>query len=317
MNISLPFNTSTNFSTTSMGSRKTALVVVQSFICLILNIAALVGNLLVCVALYRNPLLRTVTNNFVLSLALTDLLMAVIVMPAFTVSSFANSWIAGEVASQVTFFSFNVAAGVSQLGVMLLAVNRYFRVVRPTLYRRIYSKRSSALMVVTTWIVTILVSASITLLGISDEHNEFYPLSFSLCFPNKTASIYYHTALSVYKVFPFFVICSCYIRIYQTTRQHNTAASPSSLEGNSPYGVNEARITRLLTVVVVGFYLCWIPPYVVRVLEMLNMLPTTAARYLSFLHLFPIFTSSVINPIAYGVMNQLFRSEFVKIVRCR
>ena len=308
MNISLPFNTSTNFSTTSMGSRKTALVVVQSFICLILNIAALVGNLLVCVALYRNPLLRTVTNNFVLSLALTDLLMAVIVMPVLTVSSFANRWIVGEAGSQVILYFFHVAPGVSQLGVMLLAINRYFRVVRPTLYRRIYSKRSSALMAVTTWIVTILGSASIPLLGIRYEHKESYPLSFFLYSPNKTITILYGTGLSVYTVFPFFVICSCYIRIYQTTRQHNTAASPSSLEGNSPYGVNEARITRLLTVVVVGFYLCWIPPYVVRVLEMLNMLPTTAARYLSFLHLFPIFTSSVINPITYGVMNQSFRS---------
>ena len=38
------------------------------------------GNSLVCLAFHRNPSLRTVTNYFVLSLALTDLSMALFVM---------------------------------------------------------------------------------------------------------------------------------------------------------------------------------------------------------------------------------------------
>ena len=77
-------------------TRGTALIVVESCILFLFNVEALVGNLLVCIALYRNPALRTVTNYFVFSLALTDLSMAIFVMPFSVISSIANESIAGS-----------------------------------------------------------------------------------------------------------------------------------------------------------------------------------------------------------------------------
>ena len=134
MNITSLFNVSNISSNVPVTPRTTVMVVAESLIFLVLNTAAFVGNLLFCMAFYRNPSLSTVTNNFIFSLALTDLLMAVIVMPVFTISSFLNRWFAGDVVSQILFCCLVAASGTSTLTVMLLAINRYLRIVRPELY---------------------------------------------------------------------------------------------------------------------------------------------------------------------------------------
>ena len=94
------------------------------------------------------------------------------------------------------------------------------------------------------------------------------------------------------------IIVACYIKIYQTIRQHNTAAAPSSQWEHSSYEVEEAKITRMLTVVVVRFYLCWLH-----------------IKYGSVFYFLPLFVSSVIYPVVYGTMSQSFRNEFLKILR--
>ena len=292
-------------------------MVVESFIFLVLNIAAFVGNLLVCMALYRNPALRTITNNFIFSLAITDLLTSATTMPIYSISSLLNRWIVGETASKIFFCSLVTSTETSTLTVMMLAINRYFRVVRPELYGNIYSKKSSALMSIAAWIIGLLVAVSFLAAKLRYENIRSHPTVHQLIFSSRISFIYVTTVSGFLIIIPCLVVAVCYVKIYKTIRFHNTATAPSSQNDNSPYGVQEARITRLLTVVVVGFYLCLFPRYITIILEGLKLLPLGVSRYIVFMRTFPLFTSSVINPIFYGVMNPSFRLEFVKIVFCR
>ena len=316
MNISLPLNDLINSSTVSVSHRDTVLVVVESTVFLILNIGAFVGNLLVCLAIYRNPSLRTVTNNFILSLALTDLFMAVFVMPFYTVSFMLNRWTVGETFSQIILWCLNSAGFISILNVTLLAINRYFRVVRPQMYSNIYSKKSSAWMAIVTWVVTlVLVGLSYLVLGVRFETSNINPMLKKFRFSNAVSLIYFMIISHLYYIVPIFVIVICYVKIYKTIRHHNRAGAPSTQEGNSAYGVEEAKITRLLTAVVVGFCLCYYPGLIFTTLNIFKLLPSAAVNYLVSIRLIPVFTSSVINPIIYGFLNQSFRSEFLKIIR--
>ena len=116
---------------------------------------------------------------------------------------------------------------------------------------------------------------------------------------------------------PSVTILASYIKIYQTIHHHNTAVAPSSQEGNSSYGVEEAKITRMLTVVVVGFYLYWLPPLISNILLDRGLIGETAFKYWNFYFTFLLFASRVINPMVYGTMSQSFRNEFLKILRCQ
>ena len=315
MNHSHQPNASMNVSV-SASTRATALVVVDSCIIVLLNIATLVGNSLVCVAFYRNSSLRTVTNYFVVSLALTDLSMAVVVMPFRTALSITTYGItANDFACKLHFFSSAVLAGVSLMTVMMLAINRYFRVVRPALYRNIFSNNRSIAMVVCVWVVTIAVATVVDfLMREQPPRSTVEPVASCVHLLHSTSKLSYIVHI-IFIAVPSVTIMACYIKIYQTIRQHNTAAAPSSQGEHSSYGVEEAKITRMLTVVVDEFYLCWLPLLVSNTLVALGLLGETAIKYLNFYVTFPRFASSVINPVVYGTMSQSFRNEFLKILR--
>lgn len=48
---------------------------------LLFPVLTIFGNLLVCLSVYREPNLRTVTNYFIVSLAVADIMVAILVMP--------------------------------------------------------------------------------------------------------------------------------------------------------------------------------------------------------------------------------------------
>ena len=104
-------NASMKISVTA-STRATALVVVESCIFVLLNIATLVGNSLICFAFYRNLSLRTITNYFVLSLALTDLSMGTLVIPSSAKSAIATNTNGRELGCLVTYFFAWILAGV-------------------------------------------------------------------------------------------------------------------------------------------------------------------------------------------------------------
>ena len=275
------------------------------------------GNTLVCVAFYRNTSLRTITNNFILSLALTDLLMAVLVMPLIASASIADDWITGSFGLDIYSYVAFILGGISIFTVMLLAINRYFRVVRPASYGTIYSKKSSAVMAATAWIVlTVIVCVGWSVLEFKCRPYPANPTIILIVFSSGSVltihSILYCSSI----VIPGLVVTLCCVKIYQTIRHHNVAAAPSSQEGQSSYGVEEAKITRMLTVVLIGFCLCYLPPIVANILAFLTLIGDDSVKYGNFYFIFPVFASCVINPLIYATMSQPFRREFLRIIRC-
>ena len=172
-------------------------------------------------------------------------------------------------------------------------------------------------MVVCVWVVTIALD---TVVGFALTKQPLKVTTIESVFScnqffQKAGSFKLYIIISIiYIVIPSLTIVACYIKIYQTIRQHNTAAAPSLQGGHSSYGVEEAKITRMLTVLVVGFYFSWLPPVISNILLSLDLLRETTLKYWNFIHTFPFFASSVINFVVYGTMSQSFRNEFLKIL---
>ena len=296
--------TSWNNVSVGISSRGKILVVVESCVFLVLDLTALAGNTLVCVALHKNISLRTITNNFILSLVLTDLLMAILVIPLCASASLADEEIGGSFGLVVYGYVGPVLAETSILTVMLQATNRSFRVVRPTLYCTIYSKKSSAVMAVTILIVCVGWQVS----GLEFRSYPANPTIIVPVYSSASTLPFYRIVRSAPIVVSGLVITSCYVKIYQTNRHHNTAAAPSSQGGHSSYGVEEAKIMRMLTVVLIGFYLCYVPPFVSIILYSLTLVGDSSRKYVNVYVIFPIFASSVINPLIYATMSRPFKN---------
>ena len=76
----------------TLESRSTAIKVVEAGAMIALNIASLLGNILVCLSVYRNNRLRTTTNLYIIALAVTDLIAATLVMPPATGVLITGRW---------------------------------------------------------------------------------------------------------------------------------------------------------------------------------------------------------------------------------
>ena len=309
-------NTSINDSVVDT-TRGTASRVVGSCILIFLDLAALVGNSLVCLAFYRKPSLRTVTNYFVLSLALTDMSIAVLVIPLNISGSVANKWIAGEFGCLLSYACGIALLGTSLLTLMLLAVNRYLRVTRPALCSGIYSKRNAVLTAVSAWIVTIV--PTIAVFSTSVIQFETYAIQPTQCFkfyPNRSslasATVLFNSVIVVSGL----AIVVCYVKVWRTIHQHNNAITISSQGRHRAFGVEEAKVTKILTVIVVGFYVCWLPVFICNILRVFDATAESVIKFWHICYQFPLFAASVINPVIYATMSQPFRKEFLKILGC-
>ncbi|VVC43260.1 G protein-coupled receptor, rhodopsin-like,GPCR, rhodopsin-like, 7TM [Cinara cedri] len=67
-------------------------------------VVGLIGNALVCVAVYRNRTMRTVTNYFIVNLAVADFLVILICLPPTVVWDVTETWFMGTLACKIVLY---------------------------------------------------------------------------------------------------------------------------------------------------------------------------------------------------------------------
>jgi hypothetical protein len=95
----------------------------------------------------------------------------------------------------------------------------------------------------------------------------------------------------------------------------------SRIRHNNPRRIreNKIRVIRMLFAVVLEFFICWTPVYIINTWMMFDF--ETAYHYVSpmtktLVHLLS-YVSSCCNPITYCFMNKKFRESFVRVFTCR
>ncbi|XP_052103964.1 5-hydroxytryptamine receptor 2C-like [Mytilus californianus] len=179
-----------------------------------LIIFGIAGNILVCMAISMEKRLQTVTNYFLLSLAVTDLLVCVIVMPFSIINEFTGQWLFGPV-----LCDFYVTADVfmctsSILHLCTISLER-FMAIRAPLSNRNKSKTVVILKIIMVWVIAVTISSPITILGFIDESNV---LSGDYCvLSNKHFMIY--GSICAFFIPLFIMILSYSITLYLLIRQ--------------------------------------------------------------------------------------------------
>ena len=135
-----------------MDAKTLAIISAKSIFAIAVMLTSVIGNSLVLAVVYRNPRLRTITNVYVINLAVSDILMALFCMPLTIISLITVNWSLGD-----TMCKFQAILGVSlsfiSLQIMTItAVNRYFRIVHPRRYLSIFTKRSTFIMTAVIWL---------------------------------------------------------------------------------------------------------------------------------------------------------------------
>ena len=302
-----------------LGSRSLTLVILEGSLLVVLNILSLIGNVLVCLSVYRNPRLRTSTNVYIIALAISDLLSAVFVMPLAEVILFSGKWPFGDTICQLHAFISLFVIYVSPATMSLTAVNRYVRICRSSAtYKKIFSHRKSRVWLAFIWL---FVACYIAIPRVANWQGfEFVP-GYAQCSIKHLGEgaklIHYIIVLSLFLVLPLFATALCYTKVLKTIRQHKMGILPSLSQrrrNESRITVQEIKLSRSLFIVVFTFMACWVPLWVIVILR--RFFVVHMPRNVELLCMFFLYISNTINPAIYSGMNSAFRSEFRRIITC-
>ncbi|KAM4819625.1 D(1A) dopamine receptor [Thomomys bottae] len=123
-----------------------------------LILTTLLGNTLVCVAVVRFRHLRSkVTNFFVISLAVSDLLVAVLVMPWKAVAEIAGFWPFGSFCNIWVAFDI-MCSTASILNLCVISVDRYWAISSPFQYERKMTPKAAFILISVAWTLSVLIS---------------------------------------------------------------------------------------------------------------------------------------------------------------
>ncbi|KAK7169737.1 hypothetical protein R3I94_000089 [Phoxinus phoxinus] len=133
-----------------------------------LIIVIICGNVLVCLSVYKEKALKTTTNYFIVSLAVADLLLAVLVLPLFVYAEFQGGVWSLDVALCDGLMTMDVMLCTASIfNLCAISVDRFIAVSIPLNYNRKYVDYRQMGLLSATWLLALAV-ASPVIFGINN-----------------------------------------------------------------------------------------------------------------------------------------------------
>ncbi|XP_055300316.1 dopamine D2-like receptor isoform X2 [Sitodiplosis mosellana] len=182
-----------------------------ALILLIFPILTLFGNVLVILSVYRERTLQTVTNYFIVSLAIADLLVAVVVMP-FAVYVLVNgAWALPNFVCDFYIACDVICSTSSIFNLVAISIDRYIAVTQPIKYAKHKNSLRIFVTILLVWAISIAIGSPIVL-GLNNTPNRVP----DLCAFFNTNFIIFSSLVSFY--IPCIIMVFLYWNIFKALR---------------------------------------------------------------------------------------------------
>ncbi|XP_041957508.1 neuropeptide FF receptor 1 like 2 [Alosa sapidissima] len=314
-----------------------SLILVYLFIFLL----CMVGNGLVCLIVLKNRRMRTVTNLFILNLAVSDLLVGIFCIPTTLVDNLITGWPFSNTVCKMSGLVQGMSVSASVFTLVAIAVDRFRCIVYP------FQPKLTLLVAKATigmiWVLAIMIiSPSAVMLTVERMenyymvHNEDYNHTYPMyrCFENwpdpEMQQIYTMVLFAHIYLVPLSLITLMYgrigVKLYTTTvasagEPHEMLSQPAAAQPHEvtrPLVSNKKiRVIKMLSMVALLFMLSWLPLWTLLLLidygdlnkDQLELLTGYFFPYAHWL----AFSNSSVNPIIYGYYNENFKRGFQAI----
>lgn len=205
-----------------------ATFVIVALILGIITFITIFGNLLVLVALYRFKKLRSMSNCLIGNLAVSDLLLALSVLPVSTTYDLLGYWVFGEIMCTIWLCIDVLYCTASIWGLCTIAVDRYTATVYPVWYLEKKSPTRALVYIIFVWMFSIIVSVA-PFIGWRDMIKNFYiynPVTRRqdcVLFMSETYVVY--SAMGSF-VIPTVLMVFLYVRIFTVLRKRTRSMQP-------------------------------------------------------------------------------------------
>ncbi|XP_076603649.1 trace amine-associated receptor 13c-like [Chaetodon auriga] len=259
-------------------------------------------NLLLIISISHFRQLHSPTNLLLLSLAVSDFFVGLLVMPIEILMTW-TCWVLGDLLCALYFFLPVTLISASVGSMVLISVDRYVAVCDPLRYPIRITHGVITISVCLCWICSVFYSVFL----LYDHLKQ--PGRYNSCHGECVVNIAGDVDVVVAFILPITVIVLLYLRVFavaasqaRAVRSHvaavrlRPAATPMTKK-------SELKAARTLGVVVAVFLICYSPYYCVSLTGRDILIGSSAEAFMSFL----MYLNSCLNPVIYALLYPWFR----------
>nr|CBN80696.1 Neuromedin-U receptor 1 [Dicentrarchus labrax] len=336
-NTSMPLNATGNYTNDQftevnlfeiLGPKRSPFFLPVTSVYLLIFLTGLSGNLLTCAVIARHKKMRNPTNFYLLSLALSDLLVLLFGMPLEIYDLWQNyPFPFGEGGCYFKTFLFETVCFASILNVTALSVERYIAVLHPLKTRYLSTNQHAKRVITVVWVVSMICAIPNTSL-----HGIFYlPEKMeesAICTVLKPLWIY-NMVMQITTVCFYFVPMTVISVLYLVMglhlgreRRQSSGNLGKNCGNNTRRKINangrRRQVNKMLSIVVAVFGVCWAPFHIERLLwssiSQWTDLMHNIYQYVHILSGILFYLSSAVNPIIYSLLSTRFRECFRELM---
>ncbi|XP_034826661.1 orexin/Hypocretin receptor type 1-like [Maniola hyperantus] len=284
----------------------------------------LVGNTLVCVAVYKNHTMRTVTNYFLVNLAVADFMVLLFCLPATVLWDVTETWFLGDALCKILLYFQSVSVTVSVLTLTFISVDRWYAICFPLKFKSTISRAKTAIFVIWTFSLLFNTPELVVLTTV-----KMVPLRFDLEYLVQCTAIWSSTSDLVWHIIkvvfiytiPLLLMTVAYhqiVRVLWSSEKIPGQADTTKLASAEQTQLRSRRkAAKMLVAVVVMFAVCYFPVHLLSVLRyVLDMEQNDVITCLALLSHVLCYANSAVNPLIYNFMSGKYRREFRRAFCC-
>lgn len=289
-------------------------------------VCTVMGNFLVVLSIAHFKRLQSPTNYFVLSLAVADCLVGLVVMPYSMSRTVEGCWFFGALFCQLHSSLDVMLCTASIFHLSCIAFDRYYAVCNPLVYSLKMSPSRVILLIIVCWAVPILISFGPIMLGLHNAGVDVrLPKNVCVLVVNQMYAV---LASAVAFYLPMVTMLLAYWKIFKAAKRQ--ARQISAMESQMAAGVGkdsskkqrhrnavkrEGKAAKTLGIIMGVFLLFWMPFFTINIVDPFVSHSTAVVVWDVFLWLGYI--NSSLNPFLYGFFHRSFRRAFLMFMGCR
>lgn len=263
----------------------------------------LCGNSLVIYLIASRPRLHTTPNWFVLSLAIADFSIGLVIAPTYIMSTF---WVRTDSTTLAIFYNLLLYASVGNHCVMTF--DRYIAITRPLRYPSFMKDSTVLKLIACAWGVPFMIS----LIPLSWEHNT----SVSKPKQKHAEQIFKAIVLVLFEIIPCIIMLFTCLHLLVIVRNQSRRICRAEAQVMNRYNLSttsrgrktqEKAVVRMVVIVVLVFEICWLLSAYRATCKYFNFCQVSL-RLVQSSRLF-LFFNSAINVFVYAFLKRDIRGE--------
>lgn len=282
--------------------------ILYSIVCIV----GLLGNTLVIYVVLRFSKMQTVTNMYIVNLAIADECF-LIGIPFLVTTMSLRSWIFGKIMCKAYMTTTSINQFTSSIFLFIMSADRYIAVCHPISSPKIRTPFISKVVSLTAWATSALFMIPIFLYANAMESEK--GINCNIYWPNDRGG---HTTFTLYTFILGFAIPLILILIFYflVIRKLQTVGPKNKSKEKKR---SHRKVTKLVLTVITVYVLCWLPYWLMQVAliytppkQCQSKITITSFLLAGFLS----YSNSAMNPILYAFLSDNFKKSFLKACTC-